>query len=224
MRHIALVMYPQFTALDLLGPHHMLSLQLDVKVHLVAETLQPVTSDLGLTLLPTTTFDTCTDPVDVLVVPGGTAGTVAAMQNAALLAFVRRCAATAAWTCSVCTGSLVLGAAGLLHGRRATSHWVALDELSHYGATPMAARVVEDGSIITGGGVTAGLDFGLALLAKMTSTDHARKAQLMCEYDPAPPFDAGSPARAGEPLAAQTSAIFAPFLSKLQAVRPQSAG
>jgi cyclohexyl-isocyanide hydratase len=224
MRHIALVMYPRFTALDLLGPHHMLSLQLDVKVHLVAETLQPVTSDLGLTLLPTTTFDTCTDPVDVLVVPGGTAGTVAAMQNAALLAFVRRCAATATWTCSVCTGSLVLGAAGLLHGRRATSHWVALDELSYYGATPMAARVVEDGPIITGGGVTAGLDFGLALLAKMTSVDHARKAQLMCEYDPAPPFDAGSPARAGEPLAAQTKAIFAPFLAKLEAVRPQSAG
>jgi cyclohexyl-isocyanide hydratase len=224
MRHIALVMYPQFTALDLLGPHHMLSLQFDVKVHLVAETLQPVTSDMGLTVVPTATFDSCPGPVDVLVVPGGTAGTVAAMQNAALLAFVRRCAERTTWTCSVCTGSLVLGAAGLLQGRRATSHWVALDELAHYGATPVAARVVEDGPIVTGGGVTAGLDFGLALLAKMTSVEHARKAQLMSEYDPAPPFDAGSPARAGEALAAQTRALFAPFLAKLEAVRPRRAG
>jgi cyclohexyl-isocyanide hydratase len=219
MRHIALVMYPQFTALDLLGPHHMLSLQLDVKVHLVAQTEQPVTSDMGLTVVPSATFETCPDPVDVVVVPGGTGGTVLAMQNAALLAFLRQRAATATWMCSVCTGSLVLGAAGLLQGRRATSHWVALDELAHYGATPVAERVVEDGPIVTGGGVTAGIDFGLALLAKMTSIEHARKAQLMSEYDPAPPFDAGSPTRAGQALTAQTRALFAPFLAKLEAVR-----
>jgi putative intracellular protease/amidase len=157
-RHIALLVYPAMTALDLIGPHHILSMLPDVKVHLVAKGLGPITSDLGLVITPSVTFDDCPLQVEVLFAPGGTRGTLEAMEDEATLAFMRSRGQQARWVTSVCTGSLILGAAGLLHGRRATSHWVTRDLLSRFGAIPVAQRVVRDEHILTGAGVTAGLE------------------------------------------------------------------
>lgn len=212
-RHIALLAYPAMTALDLIGPHHILSMLPNVRVHLVARTLEPITSDLGLVITPSITFEDCPQQLEVLFTPGGTRGTLAAMEDQATLAFMRSRGQRACWVTSVCTGSLILGAAGLLQGRRATSHWVARDLLTHFGATPVDQRVVQDGNVVTGAGVTAGLDFALTLVATIAGTEHARKVQLVAEYDPAPPFDAGSPARAGKATTDAMRDMLAPFLA-----------
>lgn len=216
-RHIALLAYPQMTALDLIGPHHVLAMLPGVKVHVVARTLEPVTSDLGLVLTPSTTFDDCPQQLEVLFTGGGTNGTLAAMEDETTLAFLRSRGRQAAWVTSVCTGSLLLGAAGLLHGRRATSHWATLHLLRHYDAIPVAHRVVQDGHVLTGAGVTAGLDFALTLAATLTSPEFARQVQLLAEYDPAPPFDAGSPSSAGEATAEPLRRHLAPFVARATA-------
>ena len=211
-RHIALLAYPAMTALDLIGPHHILSMLPNVQVHLVAKTLVPITSDLGLVITPSTTFDDCPAQLEVLFAPGGTRGTLDAMQDDATLAFMRSRGQQARWLTSVCTGSLILGAAGLLQGRRATSHWVTRDLLSRFGAIPVAQRVVRDEQILTGAGVTAGLDFALTLAAEIAGTAHAHKIQLVAEYDPEPPFDAGSPESAGQVTTQALREMLAPFL------------
>lgn len=212
-RHIALLAYPAMTALDLIGPHHILSMIPNVCVHLVAKTLNPIISDLGLMITPSITFDDCPLQVEVLFAPGGTRGTLEAMEDEATLAFMRSRGQQARWVTSVCTGSLILGAAGLLQGRRATSHWVTRDLLSRFGAIPVAQRVVRDGHILTGAGVTAGLDFALTLAAEISGTAHAHKIQLVAEYDPEPPFDAGSPERAGQETTQALREMLAPFLA-----------
>lgn len=216
-RHIALLAYPKMTALDLIGPHHVLSMLPGVTVRLVAKTLEPVTSDLGLVLTPSITFDDCPEQLEVLFTGGGTQGTLAAMADEATVDFMRTRGQKATWVTSVCTGSLLLGAAGLLHGRRATSHWATLPVLRHYGATPEAQRVVQDGKVLTGAGVTAGLDFALTLAARLSSPEFARQVQLLAEYDPAPPFDAGSPARAGEATVAPLRKHLEPFVASAMA-------
>lgn len=218
LRHIALVAYPGFTALDLLGPHHVLSMLPGTKVHIVAASREAVTSDMGVTLVPTTSFDDCPAELTAVMVPGGTAGTLAAMQDPALQAFLRDRGARAQWVCSVCTGSLVLGAAGLLQGYRATSHWATLDLLARLGAEPVAERYVRDRNRFTGAGVTAGLDFGLALVAELSEPKFARMVQLLAEYDPAPPFDAGSPAKAGEAITAEIRGHLTKFLDAAEQV------
>lgn len=223
MKHIALLAYQNMTALDLIGPHHMLSMVPGVKVHLVARTREPITSDFGLVITPSTSFDECPADLEVLFVPGGTRGTLAAMEDEATLAFLRDRGARARWVTSVCTGALVLAAAGLLRGRRATTHWSCVHLLEKFGAVPVAERVVRDGNRLTGAGVTAGMDFGLTLVAALSDEDHARKVQLLAEYDPAPPFDAGSPQRAGEAVAAPLREMLAPFLSGVQAVAARQA-
>ena len=212
-RHIALLAYPAMTALDLIGPHHILSMLPNVHVHLVAKTLDPITSDLGLVITPSTTFDDCPQQLEVLFAPGGTRGTLAAMEDEVTLAFMRSCGQQARWVTSVCTGSLLLGAAGLLQGRRATSHWVARDLLARFGAVPVAQRVVRDEHLLTGAGVTAGLDFALMLAEALSDTEHARQIQLVAEYDPDPPFDAGSPASAGQATTNALRKMLAPFLA-----------
>lgn len=217
-KHIALLAYPEMTALDLIGPHHVLSMVPGVKVHLVGRDRSPVTTDLGLVITPDTTFDDCPEQLEVIFCPGGTRGTLAAMQEAATLDFLRSRGATARWVTSVCTGSLLLGAAGLLHGHRATSHWATLPLLSQFGATPVAERVVRDRNRMTGAGVTAGLDFGLTLVAALSSEEHARTVQLLAEYDPAPPYDAGTPERAGANITAALRQHLAPFLAQARAV------
>jgi cyclohexyl-isocyanide hydratase len=170
----------------------------DTKVLLIAERLQPVKSDNGLLLAPDTTFETAVQ-VDVLFVPGGR-GIFDAMQNKKLTSFLQRQAENAKYVTSVCTGSLVLAAAGLLNGYKATTHWLSLDLLKLFDVEVVEERVVIDRNRITGGGVTAGIDFGLHVVSKLFNEDVAKEVQLMMEYNPAPPFNAGSPKTADEKI------------------------
>jgi cyclohexyl-isocyanide hydratase len=167
----------------------------EVTVHLLWKTLEPVRTDRGLTILPTTTFNTCPQ-LDLVCVPGGP-GQGALREDEIVLNFLRQTAMTCRYITSVCTGSLVLGAAGLLKGYRTTSHWASRDQLALLGAEPVDARVVIDRNRITGAGVTSGIDFALAVAAQLAGEDVAKQIQLQMEYDPQPPFDAGSPAGAG---------------------------
>jgi cyclohexyl-isocyanide hydratase len=191
---IAFVLFPNVTQLDFTGPLQVLSRIPGAKVHLAAKSMAPVTTDAVLTLNPTSTFEEC-PPVDVLVVPGGF-GVDEAMNDPELMGFVKREGARAKYVTSVCTGAFVLGAAGLLKGKRATTHWAFLADLDSVGAIPTSARVVRDGNIFTGGGVTAGIDFALTLAAEIAGESVAKSIQLGLEYDPAPPFDGGSPGKA----------------------------
>lgn len=189
-RQIGMLLFPRLTQLDLTGPYEVLSRLPNTKVHLVAHSLEPVKTDRGMMIVPTITFADCPQ-FDVVIVPGGP-GQQDLMEDAVVLEFLRRQAAGAKYITSVCTGSLVLGAAGLLKGRRATSHWAALDHLALLGATPVNERVVIDGNIITGAGVASGIDFALRLAAILEGEEVARQIQLQIEYDPAPPFNSGS--------------------------------
>ncbi len=197
---IGLLVFPRVQQLDLTGPYEVFASLPETTVHVVAKTLAAVTSATGLVLTPTTTFSEC-PALDVLCVPGG-AGVNALMEDDETLDFVRRQAAGARYLTSVCTGALVLGAAGLLTGRRATTHWAAHDLLPAFGAVPVEARVVRDGNLVTGGGVTAGIDFALTLAAELTDPATAQAIQLQHEYAPAPPFDAGRPDTAGPAVTA----------------------
>jgi transcriptional regulator GlxA family with amidase domain len=169
-------------------------------VHLIAKTMQPVMTDVGLPVAPTESFETSPRAFDVLFVPGGLKGTVAAMNDRETVDFVRSAGETAGFVTSVCTGSLLLAAAGLLRGYQATSHWYVRDLLPLMGGIVRTDRVVEDRNRLTGGGVTAGIDFGLTIASKLAGEETAKRIQLLIEYDPKPPFDAGSPERAGPAL------------------------
>jgi len=190
-RQIGMVIFPRLTQLDMTGPYEVLARLPNTKVHLVAHTLDPVQTDRGMKIVPTTTFADC-PPLDLVMVPGGP-GQQDLMEDEAALEFLRRQAASAKYITSVCTGSLVLGAAGLLKGKRATSHWAAIDHLKPLGAVPVSERVVIDGNIITGAGVASGIDFALAVAEILEGEEVARQIQLQIEYDPAPPYNAGSP-------------------------------
>ena len=189
---IAMLMYPGMTVMDLIGPQSMFGALMGAKVMLVAKTLAPVTSDAGVTIIPHATFETCPHDLTVLFTPGGTDGTIAAAKDPATLAFMRDRGARAKYVTSVCSGALILGGAGLLKGYRATSHWSCRDALAGFGAIPTEARVVHDRNRITGAGVTSGLDFGLTMVAELRDRTYAECTQLMSEYDPHPPFEAGS--------------------------------
>ncbi len=189
--HVGLLAFPNVQQLDLTGPYEVFASMPDTEVHLIWKAIVPITSATGLVLMPTTTFADCPQ-LDVICVPGG-GGVNALLSDEETLAFVRTQASTARYVTSVCTGSLVLGAAGLLKGRRATSHWNAIDFLPAFGAEPVHARVVEDGNLITAGGVTSGIDFGLTIAARIAGQATAETIQLSLEYAPAPPFDAGTP-------------------------------
>ncbi|MEU3336880.1 DJ-1/PfpI family protein [Streptomyces sp. NPDC002144] len=192
---IAIVLYDRFTALDAVGPYETLGRLPDAELLFVAERCGPVRTDNGtLALTADRTFADVPAP-DVVVVPGGP-GQSPQMENAALLEWIRAADATSTWTTSVCTGSLLLAAAGLLRGRRATSHWLALDELKRLGAEPTGERVVTDGKYVTAAGVSSGIDMGLALLGRVAGDFVAQAVQLGIEYDPQPPYDAGSPQKA----------------------------
>ncbi|KAB1653828.1 DJ-1/PfpI family protein [Pseudoclavibacter chungangensis] len=191
IRIVALV-FPDVTQLDLTGPVQVLSRLPGAEIHLAWRDAEPVATDAGFRILPTTTFAD-TPPADVLFVPGGD-GVDPLLTDAETLAFVRDRAAGARAVTSVCTGSLLLGAAGLLTGRRATTHWASLPLLERFGAIPTASRVVHDGPVVTGAGVSSGIDFALTLAADLRGEDVAKRIQLAIEYDPQPPFDAGSPA------------------------------
>ena len=193
-----MVIFPNLTQLDLTGPYEVFGRLPDTKILLVTESLQPVKSDNGLLLTPDATFDIAPQG-DVLFVPGGR-GIFDAMQNKKLIRFLKQQAVNAKYITSVCTGSLVLAAAGLLDGYKATTHWLSLNLLKLFNIDVVEERVVIDRNRITGGGVTAGIDFGLYVAAKLFNEDVAREVQLMMEYNPAPPFNAGSPKTADEKI------------------------
>lgn len=212
---VVFVLFPNLTQLDFTGPLQVLSRLPAASVHLAARDMRPIETDAVLTLNPTCTFDDCPQ-ADVLCIPGGF-GIDDAINDPALMAFVKSQAAKAQYVTSVCTGAFILGAAGLLKGKRATTHWAYHDELAAVGAVPVKERVVRDGNIFTGGGVTAGVDFAFTLMAEIAGEAHARAVQLGIEYDPAPPFDAGAPAKAAPSALSSVTARYAPRLAAFRA-------
>jgi cyclohexyl-isocyanide hydratase len=195
---IAFLLFPGVTQLDLTGPAQFLSRLPGARLDLVWETRDPVMTDAGFAIVPTATFAEM-PTADLLCIPGGM-GVAEVIDHPAALDWVRTIGANAQWVTSVCTGAMVLGAAGLLRGYKATTHWAWHDMLALFGAEPVAARTVFDRNRVTGGGVTAGIDFALALMARIAGEDVARAVQLALEYDPDPPFDSGSPDKAGPAL------------------------
>jgi cyclohexyl-isocyanide hydratase len=206
---IGFLLFPNLTQLDLTGPFEVLSKVPDSEVHLVWKSHEPVRDNSGLQMLPTTTFADC-PALDIVCVPGGP-GVSAVMEDEEALGFLRRQAAGARYVTSVCTGSLVLAAAGLLKGKRAACHWMSRELLKEFGAIPVAERVVRDGNVISGGGVTAGIDFGLTVLAEVAGRELAELVQLRIEYNPQPPFTAGSPERAPPAVLDRLATLSAPL-------------
>ncbi|HEY0113881.1 MAG TPA: DJ-1/PfpI family protein [Allosphingosinicella sp.] len=204
---VAFLVFPGITQLDFTGPAQILSKLGKVTIDSVAKTREPIATDSGFSIVPTATLDKCRE-ADLLCVPGGV-GVHDVMDDEAQLAWVREVGGSARFVTSVCTGSLILGGAGLLKGYKGTCHWMWRDYLSLFGAIPTEARVVTDRNRITGGGVTAGIDFGLSVIAALRGEEHARLAQLAVEYDPEPPFDSGSPAAAGPERVARIEALSA---------------
>jgi cyclohexyl-isocyanide hydratase len=220
--NIGLVIYPGMTQLDITGPHQVFAIMPETRVHLLWKTLEPVTSNEGMTILPTNTFDECPQ-LDVLCVPGGAMGQVEMMRDTQMLEFLQRQGKTAKFVTSVCSGSLLLAAAGLLQGYRAACHWAFREQLAMLGVEVGTERVVVDRNRITGGGVTAGIDFGLVVAAKLCSEETAKTIQLLLEYNPAPPFNAGSPENAGEVLVEQVKKFGQPLLEASLAQTKQTA-
>lgn len=214
---IAFLIYPGFTALDMVGPHYMFASLMGAKIDIVAKTLDPVRSDTGLIFTPSARFEEAVADYDILCVPGGTQGTLAAIRDDATIAYVRDIGQKARFVTSVCTGSIVLGAAGLLQGYRATSHWVTKPLLPIVGAIPTDGRFVKDRNRITAEGVTAGLDFALSLVAELRDERYAQGVQLLAQYAPAPPFNAGDPATAPKEVTGMIDGMFAGLRQEMRA-------
>lgn len=208
---VAMLVHPDMIMQDFVGPLTVFTL-MGAERYLVWKTMEPVVTETGLPVPPTHTFATCPRDVDVLFVPGGLVGTAACLNDLAVLAWLRETGINAAYVTSVCTGSLLLGAAGLLQGYDATSHWYVTSLLPMFGANVVPKRVVVDRNRITGGGVTAGIDFGLTLAAKIQGEQPAKRIELVLEYDPAPPFDAGSPSKAAKEDIAEVLAFRQPVI------------
>jgi cyclohexyl-isocyanide hydratase len=194
--HIGMLVFPGMTILDLIGAQQYFAVAPGYTTHLTWKTQEPLVSDTGVPIMPTATFDQVPEELDVLFAPGGFKGSAETLSDPEVLDFLAARGERARYVTSVCTGALILGAAGLLQGYQATTHWAYHDLLPLVGAEPVQGRVVEDGNRITGGGVTSGIDFGLTLLARLVSEDYAQGWQLGTEYDPDPPFDSGTPEKA----------------------------
>lgn len=214
---VAMLVHPKMVLLDHVPAHTAFALAM-CDVELLWKAREPVATDLGVTVAPTKTFDEVSGPLDVLFVPGGLGGTMACMEDEAVIGFLERAGKTAGLITSVCTGSLLLGAAGLLKGYRATGHWHSCELLPLLGATLERERIVVDRNRITGGGVTAGLDFGLEVASRLRGEAWAKSIQLVLEYAPAPPFSAGTPAGAGAEVVAVADRMLRPQLEKARAV------
>jgi cyclohexyl-isocyanide hydratase len=213
---IGFLLFPRLTQLDMTGPFEVLTRLPGAEVTTVWKQAGPVRSDTGLTMLAETGFADCPQ-LDLICVPGGP-GVAALMEDAAVLDFLRRQAPALKYLTSVCTGALVLGAAGLLRGKQATTHWASHDFLAALGATPVNARVVRDGMLFTGGGVTAGIDFALTIAAEIAGPEVAQAIQLQIEYAPAPPFNAGHPDQAPAGVLAAAQARGAAMRSEREAL------
>jgi cyclohexyl-isocyanide hydratase len=188
---IGFLIFPRMTQLDMTGPFEVFARIPNTEVHLIWKNIEPVVCDTGLSLQPTTTLSDCPN-LDVICIPGGP-GQIDLMEDTEVIEFVRRQGQQAQYVTSVCTGALVLGAAGLLRGYKAATHWASMDNLVYFGAEAVNLRVCIDRNRITGGGVTAGIDFGLVLASVLTDSKTAEKIQLYMEYNPEPPFNSGSP-------------------------------
>ncbi len=197
---IGMLLFPDIMQLDMTGPHEVFTKFPDTEVLLISKTLDPVMAGGGMRILPDVTYGDCPQ-LDLVCVPGG-GGMNALLTDEETLDFLRGQAQGARYVTSVCTGSLVLGAAGLLKGRRAACHWMSREMLSAFGAIPDPARVVMDGNVISGGGVTAGIDFALTVAGELFGAEVAKSIQLGIEYNPQPPFEAGSPETAGAEIEA----------------------
>jgi cyclohexyl-isocyanide hydratase len=219
--HVVMLLYPRLTQLDLTGPYEVLAQFKELTLHLVWRKIAPVIDAGGLQLTPTRSFANC-PKADILFVPGGP-GQISLMEDAEVLLFLRRQAGGARYVTSVCTGSLILAAAGLLTGYRATCHWLSLDQLSLFGVEPVKERVVIDRDRITGAGVTSGIDFALTLAAQLFGEERAKRAQLAMEYDPKPPFVGGSPATAAPALVELLRSATASFQKEREAVARRAA-
>ena len=220
---VGFVIFPDLTQLDFTGPLQVLSRLPQSATHIVAKSTAPVPSDCGLGLVPTHTFANC-PALDLICIPGGSEGVAGIINDHETIEFVRKQAAVAKYVTSVCTGAFVLGVAGLLKGRRATTHWAYTDLLPLVGATHEKARTVKDGNVITGGGVTAGIDFGLSVVAEIAGEATAKKIQLGIEYDPAPPFDSGHPDKApilkSELMSARYDSFRAMYRERIERAAP----
>jgi len=218
---IGFLLFPKLTQLDLTGPFEVFARLPDAEVHLAWRTQDPVVSDVGLAILPTCDFESC-PPLDVICIPGGP-GMNPLLNETDVLDFVATQGARAQYVTSVCTGALVLGAAGLLHGYRAATHWASMQFLEAFGAIPTDSRVCVDRNRITGGGVTAGIDFGLALAAELRGREIAQRIQLYMEYDPSPPFSAGSPKTVEASILSQFKTYAAPMIEERAVAVEQAA-
>ena len=209
MTTIGFILFPRLTQLDLTGPYEVFARLPDTQVLLLAKTLDPIVTEKGLSILPNGTFDTAPQ-LDVLCVPGGP-GINECLQDEVLLQFLRQQSQEARYVTSVCTGALILAAAGLLDGYKATTHWLSLDLLRQFGVDVRTERVVQDRNRITGGGVTAGIDFGLTIAAALFDQTTAESIQLMMEYNPQPPFDSGHPSTARQEVIEKVEQSAAPY-------------
>lgn len=219
--HIGILIFPAVTQLDATGPAQVLARTPGATLHMIWKSRDPVKTDAGFSIVPTTTFAECPQ-LDVICIPGG-AGQIDLMNDAETLAFVAAQGAKARYVTSVCTGSLVLGAAGLLKGYKSACHWASRDLLAAFGAIPVAERVVRDRNRLSGGGVTAGIDFGLTLLAELAGDEVAQSVQLGLEYDPQPPFQSGSPEKAGAERTARVRAQMEKMIARRQEANARAA-
>ena len=218
---IGILLYPNVTQLDATGPAQVLSRVPGATLHMIWKSRDPVPTDAGFSIVPTTSFADCPQ-LDVICVPGGS-GQTALMTDPETLDFLRKQANGARYVTSVCTGSLVLGAAGLLKGYKSACHWAWRNMLKDFGAIPVAERVVRDRNRISGGGVTAGIDFGLTMAAELAGEEVAKSIQLVLEYDPKPPFNAGSPETAGPERVQRIRERLAPLLESRRKANAEAA-
>ena len=212
--NIAILLYEGVTALDAIGPYETLTLLPDAKVQFVAKEVGPKRTDSGALALTADYSFADIDRADVVVIPGSANSTRVVMNDGETLEWLRGINSTTQWTTSVCSGALILGAAGLLQGLKATTHWIALDMLRMFGAEPVRQRVVHEGKIITAAGVSAGIDMALYLAGEIAGADTAQMIQLIMEYDPKPPFDAGSLAKASAPVIESARSKMASLMSR----------
>ena len=219
--NIGMLIFPDMTQLDFTGPYEVFAQLPGCSVKVIAKSLDPVAAKGGLRFLPDTTLDS-SPKLDLVFVPGGT-GTGALLEDREVLEFLRRQSEEARYVTSVCTGALVLGAAGLLKGYKATTHWLSLDLLAEFGATPLPDRVVTDRNRITGGGVTAGIDFALTVAAEVAGVDKAKSIQLLIEYNPAPPFSCGHPDTADAGIVVGVRGAMAPLQAQRLALAKRAA-
>jgi cyclohexyl-isocyanide hydratase len=218
---IGILIFPQMTQLDMTGPFEVFARIPNTKVHVIWKNTEPVLTETALKILPTVSMQECPD-LDLICIPGGP-GQVDLMEDDEVIDFVRRQGKNARYVTSVCTGALVLGAAGLLDGYKATTHWASMDNLPLFGATPVTTRVCIDRNRITGGGISAGLDFGLTLAGILTDDETAAGIELSLEYTPQPPYGAGSPDTAPKNVVDKISATIAPLLARRKAASMRAA-